>query len=345
MSDDTRGEPDTTRVESGVSRRQFIKGITCASLALGGMGSLVSACAPAEVGEMPTKTRAPSYSLPTEEGLWKPSAPHTGRIPSESGSVQIQSIGDLAFDPNQIKTVRPDIFQPGHFSLFDILVHLAERGDIALEYHFSEDMDTHVIDAIDGQAEWWYQAYYAHGWFESNVFRMDQYPYKDGTTLRIHGERKDRIANIYRTFQDEVMLLTRNGGQVIIPELRIRAPAAGFLTLQDVIVTPHDVRSDVLQPGVVTALDALISLAEQGRFSALKLTWYEQIGPANPVDNYWVERIDGDIAVGGCGFVYETGPWDYMGFSGTHIHIPADVRVTVSPEYVLWFWICLGRGV
>jgi hypothetical protein len=48
--------------------------------------------------------------------------------------------------------------------------------------------------------------------------------------------------------------------------------------------------------------------------------------------------------VGGCGFVYETGPNSFAGFSGTHIHIPADVRVIISPEYALWFWICLGRG-
>ena len=25
----------------------------------------------------------------------------------------------------------------------------------------------------------------------------------------------------------------------------------------------------------------------------------------------------------------------------SHIHIPSDIRGTVSPEYALWFWICL----
>ena len=106
-------------------------------------------------------------------------------------------------------------------------------------------------------------------------------------------------------------------------------------------MTAHDVRSDVLQPGVTTALDALVSLAEQGELSGLKLTWYERIGRADPVDSYWVEQVNDAVAYGGCGFVYETGPGAYPGFSGTHIHIPADVRITVSPEYALWFWICL----
>ena len=91
----------------------------------------------------------------------------------------------------------------------------------------------------------------------------------------------------------------------------------------------------------MTALDALISLAEQGKLSDLGLTWYERIAAADPVDSFWVETIDQAQASGGCGFVYETGPRYFSGFSGSHIHIPSDVRVTVSPEYALWFWICL----
>lgn len=30
-----------------------------------------------------------------------------------------------------------------------------------------------------------------------------------------------------------------------------------------------------------------------------------------------------------------------MGPGGNHIHMPSDVRVTVSPEYALCFWICI----
>jgi hypothetical protein len=242
-----------------------------------------------------------------------------------------------------VETVRPDIFRPGHFSLFDILVHLSEKGDIALDYHFDEAMDTHVIDAIDGRSRWWYNAYYAAGWFEPNVFRMDMYPYKNNMRIRVDNESESRVAAIYQSFRQEVQRLRDNGGEVVIPDLTIRAPG-GRVAFQDVVVTPHNVRSDVLQPGVVTALDAIISLAEQDQISNLELTWYERIAGAQPVDSYWVEHINDDVAVGGCGFVYETGPRDFAGFSGTHIHIPADVRVTLSPEYALWFWICLGRG-
>jgi hypothetical protein len=148
------------------------------------------------------------------------------------------------------------------------------------------------------------------------------------------------LESIYQSFREEVDRLAQNGGQVIIPDLTIRSPAKDW-TFQNVLATPHDVRSDVLQPGVVTALDAIISLVERGQLPTLKLVWYENIGRADPVDNYFVEQVDDAAATGGCGFVYETGPKSIPGFSGSHIHIPSDVRVTVSPEYALWFWICL----
>ena len=63
-----------------------------------------------------------------------------------------------------------------------------------------------------------------------------------------------------------------------------------------VAVTAHD----VLQPGVVTALDALISLTEEGSLSNLMLTWYERIAGADPMDSFWVERMDIERADGSC---------------------------------------------
>jgi hypothetical protein len=249
-------------------------------------------------------------------------------------------MGDLSFEASQVQTQRPDVFQPGHFSLFDILVHLSERGDITLAYHFDERLDTHVIDTLNDRDGWWYQAFYSNGWPESNVFRMDRYPYKNDTTIRVSTTTDDRLTAIHRAFQEEVARLKGNGGQIIIPDLAIRSPV-GDWTFQDVVVTPHGVRDDLFQPGVVTALDALISLREQDKLSALKLTWYERIGFADPVDSYFVEGINQAEAAGTCGFVYEAGPRTFSGFSGTHIHIPCDARTIVSPEYALWFWICL----
>jgi len=328
---------------SRVSRRQFLRGAICSGLALSGATALLSACATdasEEETKIPTEVAREPAPLPTEEGSWTPPSTHAGSLSTGTGSVEIRGIGTFSFEADQVRTLRPDVFQPGHLSLFDVAAHLGERGDIVLEAHFDEEMDTHVIDAINGESGWWYQAHYSAGWWEHNAFRMDMYPYKYETEVQVYREREDHLANIYRTFEEEVARLAEHSGQIIIPELGIRAPGSNHV-FQNVAVRPHDVRSDVLQPGVVTALDALISLAEEGRLSNLSLTWYERIARADPVDSYWVERMDEAQASGGCGFVYETGPRLFSGFSGSHIHIPSDVRVTVSPEYALWFWICL----
>jgi hypothetical protein len=172
---------------------------------------------------------------------------------------------------------------------------------------------------------------------------MDHYPYKLGSVVRIIRRQLGFLNDVHAAFREEVDRLAANGGRVVIPELEVSSPA-GDWSFEQVEVTPHDVRSDVLQPGTVTALDALLSLEDQGKLPVVGLTWYDAIGPADPVDSFWVEVIGDARASGGCGFVYETGPRKFSGFSGSHIHIPADVRVTLSPEYALWFWICLGRG-
>jgi len=330
------------------SRRELLKHMACGALAATGVGTVLSGCSPGltearQRAAVSEDDGAPSYDLPTADGLWRPPAEHEGDLPAGEGHLQIQGIDTFAFHAAQVTRQRPDIFRSGHFSLFDVLVHIADRGDIELDYHFDAATDTHVIDAVNGEPGWWYDAYYAAGWFEPNVFRMDQYPYKNNMRIRLEREGENRLEAVYGSFREEVERLRANGGQVIVQDVRIRSPN-GRLAFDDVVVTPHDVRTDVLQPGVVTALDALLSLAEQGELPGLKLTWYERIAGAEPVDSYWVEELNGDRAVGGCGFVYETGPRDFAGFSGTHIHIPADVRVTLSPEYALWFWICLGRG-
>jgi hypothetical protein len=294
----------------------------------------------------PKPTRTPtgspqSFVLTSTEGIWTPpQAAHVSDKPAGTGMVSIDGIGQFAFDTSQVQTERPDIFQPGHFSVFDALVQIAKQGNIRLEYHFDDGKDTHVVDAINGQTGWWYRAHYSGGWAENNVFRMDMFPYKNGMNIRLLRPDADYIAQIYHTFEEEVVRLERNDGQVIIPELTIRSPNANYV-FHDVAVTPHNVRNDVFQPGVVTALDALLSLGEQGELPVLKLTWYDRIGSADPVQHYFVEQIGDSVAYASCGFVYETGPTEFRGFTGSHIHIPSDLRATVSPEYALWFWICL----
>jgi hypothetical protein len=96
----------------------------------------------------------------------------------------------------------------------------------------------------------------------------------------------------------------------------------------------------MFQDVVITAMDVIMTLGDNGLIS-YDLQWYNSIGSAGIVQDYFVERINDDESFGRCGFVYEEGSNKYSGFKGNHIHIPADIRVLNSPEYMEWFWICI----
>lgn len=258
--------------------------------------------------------------------------------PRDRGSVRIAGVGDFTFDPADVETVRSDLFRPGHFSVFDVLVHLDRRGQIDLAYHFDRHADTHVIDSINGTPHWWYRAFYEGGWSERNVFRMDYYPYKDGMTLRLSTENADHLETIRTLHRREYGRYEADGSSTIVDLVTISGPNTN-LEFRDVEVSPHDLRHDLFAVGTVTALDVILSLSDQGRLTT-EVEWVESIGRAR-VQNYFVERIGSDARRGRCGFVYEAGPMEFHGFRGNHIHLPADARAIRSPDYVEFFWICV----
>jgi len=199
-------------------------------------------------------------------------------------------------------------------------------------------MNTHVVDSINGTPNWWYMAYYDGGWPENNNFRMDHYPYKDKMTIRIERSDSLRLDGVYAAFAEEIQRKKDNDGQVILPEVTITGKTFRLI-FNDVLVVPHNLRSDTFQEDVITAMDVIMSLADQSKIT-YDLQWYDSIGTAGIVRSYWLERVNEDQASGKCGFVYETGT-KHRG-SYNHIHIPSDWRVINSPEYGKWFWIELG---
>lgn len=257
------------------------------------------------------------------------------------GHIMIANIGEFNFNPADVKTVRKDIFVEGHFSIFDILVYLDNSGHIDMEYHFEEYLNTHIIDSINDTKYWWHIAYYDGGWPERNVFRMDHYPYKDGMYISIVEDEKELNDGRFKVFKNEINRKNKNSGKIIIPEVIIRSPGEDLI-FKNIEVTAHDLRSDIFKrgEGVIKAIDAIMSLSDQEKIS-YDFQWYESIGTAGMVKNYWVERINSNTAYGRCGFVYEEGSYAYHGFIGNHIHIPSDIRVINSPEYIEFFWICI----
>lgn len=261
-------------------------------------------------------------------------------VPRQEGHIMIGNVGDFQFDPGNITTVRADIFNEGFFSIFDILVYLDDEGKIDMEYHFDDSINTHIIDSIDNMKNWWHIAYYDGGWPERNVFRMDHYPYKDKMYISISETEESLLKDIYKVFREETTRKENNGGKIIIPEIRIQGPGTGSLLFENVEIKPHDLRNDIFKAGTITAIDAIMTLGDQGKIT-YDLNWYESIGTAGLVKDYFVESINDDVSAGRCGFVYEEGSYSFGGFQGNHIHIPSDIRLINSPEYIDFFWICI----
>ena len=167
---------------------------------------------------------------------------------------------------------------------------------------------------------------------------MDHYPYKPKMYISLFTSSQTKITTIYNTFREEIIRINSSGGSIVIPDIYITSPTNN-LHFENIEVIAHDLRNDTFQDSVITAIDVIMTLGDLGLIS-YKLNWYETIG-SSEIKNYYVDGINGDNAYARCGFVYEAGNTIYRRFAGNHIHIPSDIRLINSPEYVEYFWICI----
>jgi hypothetical protein len=243
------------------------------------------------------------------------------------------------FDPASVTTVRPDLFVSGEFSMFDILVHLEAQGDIIFTYHFNSTLDTHVIESVNGQTNWWYYAYYSGGYVEPITLRMDYYLWKPDSYFALYQETPEFFTTLYQTYAEEVTRLSTNNGTLILPHIVIDGNTF-YQEFFNITITAHDLRNETLQFGTITTLDVILTLGDLGLIT-YDLQWYDTLGTASVVRSYWVSRINSDSTTGRCGFNYETGDRTFDRSSGNFIQVPADTRILLSPEYTIWFWKCL----
>jgi hypothetical protein len=291
---------------------------------------MIVACAPVSNGEV-ERILSRDGSIPDASSI-------ENARPDETGSVSVEEVGTFSFEPDQVTSKRPDLFNSGYFSLFDVLAHLDDRGALQMRYHFDENLDTHIIDSINDKGPWWYDVYYDGGWSETSVHRADTYPVKDKMTIRFVRDNADNQVQREAIWRTEVDRRRANGGLVIVPKVFIRAFGES-LNFENVLVEAHNTRNDFFRPGVITALDVIRTMGDRGLIY-YELAWYEKIGSAE-IDNYYIERIEDWTASGMCGFVYEVG--ELATQRGNHIHLQTDLRVLQSPEYLEIFWIELGR--
>jgi len=256
-------------------------------------------------------------------------------IPPGLGATDFK-IGETSytFDPNTIDSVRPDLFQNGSFSVFDILVHLNSTGQISLNSHFNDSMDTYVIDSINGDTGyWWYKIHYSGGSPETNLVRIDHYPWKPGAVIAIYHESESYIDSVYSRFEEEVARFVQNNNSIIIPVVTIEGNTF-FEEFYNVTIVPFNMRNDMFKNDVITALDVIMTLGEPPlEYINYTLAWHQSFRNARYVNSYFVRSINNDATSGRCGFLHVV--------SGSFDWLSADERILTSPESVLWYWDCI----
>jgi hypothetical protein len=228
-------------------------------------------------------------------------------------------------------------------------VQIAASAQIDLQYAYDEAEATYLIQSINGLDGWWYDIRLPGGAYERTALRIDAYPVKDGASIYVYLEDPARLAAIHTSFREEVALREAHDGQIIVPVVRVKGPRS-TITFSDVLVTAHNARPDVFRPGVITALDVLLSLGEQGKIAGLDLTWHTTVAGVPGVNHYMVDWISAPDMLGqqdsSCGYMDEAATEGLRAFltphshATTEIHLSSDLEVLMSPGYVEWQWLC-----
>jgi len=252
---------------------------------------------------------------------------------SESRLSENVFIGDdsFFFDSSDVETLNPDLYNPGHFSMFDVLSHLSQHGLFQLNYHFDISMNTHVIDSINGEPHWWYLAYYHQGSHEQNIVRMDHYLWKEGATFKLYKSEPRFLEKMYFLYRDEVTRRKENHGKLILPKIIVRGKTSSR-EFKEIEIVPYNMIKDIYKEGTTTVLDVLMTLKDQHGLEC-DIKWFKKYGKA-VINDYWLISIDGDRFAGKAGWAYEVGSFKY--WRGLYRpHIPIGSRVLVAPYYIV----------
>ena len=295
--------------------------------------------------------------------------------PGPPGS-QVDLLGRIiSFDPSehQINTVRPDIFAPGNFSMFDAILAAARKEDISVEYHYDDDCKTHFITRFDGvPGDYWYHFSYDAGSGNRGeiryrrAHRWDEALWRPGVWVQL--VKGEDLAAIEQEYVEEIAREKAQGH--VIPQVRIalnpsdfsgNPPESGRITVErrftDVKVTAHNLRatghpspySKPFQPGVATSMDLLLSLKDQGELDLVTAAFYTRFA-GNWIDSYYVVAmgfpgVGTAHASGRQGFVYVTNngtPGRLPNNADGKFHMTSDIAVLHAPDFSYWRWIELG---
>jgi len=313
-----------------------------------------------------------SYSQLKTPGVLNSSA-STPQLPGS----RVEIMGKVfPFNPSEysITTTRPDIFAPGYFSMFDVILAVAKKNGININYDFDRMRGTHFITEINGkEGDYWYHFSYDAGSQNASEInfrranRWDEALWRPGVWIKVvEGENLNEIRKEYI---EEMVRVQRQGN--IIPSVRIsinpsnykgNPPESDRITVSrefsNVKVFAHDLRAagspspypKPFQPGVVTSLDILLSLMDQGALNLVTSTFYTNFA-GHYIQSFYVVAlgfpgIGVAHASGRQGFVYvtENGSFNSLPNNADNkLHMTSDINIIHAPDFSYWRWVELGN--
>ncbi len=281
-----------------------------------------------------------------------------------------------SFDPvaQNIISVRPDIFAPGYFSMFDAILAAARQNGIKIDYRFDPDCQTHFIDRIDGvSGNYWYHFSYDAGEGNSTEIkyrranRWDEALWKPGVWVKVvDGENLEEVKTEYR---EEILREKSYGPLIPLVKIEINPssykgnpPESHRITVsrefRNVQVTSHNWRGTdtpslypkPFQTGVVTSLDILLSLQDQGKLDVVTSVFYTYFAQKYIFSYYVVglgfPGVGLAHASGRQGFIYitENGSFNRLpNQADSKLHMTCDIHVIHAPDFSYWRWAELGN--
>ncbi|WP_157509179.1 hypothetical protein [Ferrimonas futtsuensis] len=170
---------------------------------------------------------------------------------------------------------------------------------------------------------------------EEMYFRIDHMALKNQMSIVLMPAQPGEMEVRKRKYQKEMDRLAANGGKVIVPEIVIDFKPPYYdmngdlvqpgqrAVFKDIEVKPHNLRLDLYQPGVLTELDAWLSLVEQRPDLKINWSYWPRLSTNANVQGFVATSISfngkddlGNIINqtyknnGECGFVHHTGEWE-----------------------------------
>lgn len=298
------------------------------------------------------------------------------RRPATQGAAMVIGSQAYPFDPAEyeIETLRPDIFADGYFSMLDVILAVTRRQGIPVVLHWDPDCQTHFIDSVNGVGgDFWYHFSYDAGNGTQGELRYrrqirwDELLWQPGAWVRL--TLGEDVPALRQAFREEIARERASGHVVSQVQISINPsnyrgnpPESHRITVsrsfRDVAVTAHDLRAvggDSLyrrpfRRGVVTAMDLLFSLQDQGEIDLVGTAYFTHLA-GKVMESYRVRALGfpGEglaHASGRQGFVYSTGngtPQQLINDADGKQHVHADIHVIHAPDFARWRWIELGN--